>query len=31
MRKGSLDIYDIQQMFSNVGEYPPGVDMFSRG
>ena len=31
VRKGSADIYDIQQMFSNVGEYLPGVDMFSRG
>lgn len=30
VRKGS-NIYDIQQMYSNVGEYPADIDMFSRG
>lgn len=29
MKKGS--IYDIQQMFGSMGEYVPGVDIFSRG
>ena len=29
VRKGS-NIYDIQQMYSNVGEYPADIDMFSR-
>lgn len=28
MRKGSADIYDIQQMFGSIGEYLPGVKLF---
>jgi hypothetical protein len=27
MRKGSLDIYDIQQMYGNVGTFPPGINV----
>jgi hypothetical protein len=26
-RKGSLDIYDIQQMYGNVGTFPPGINV----